>query len=296
MNTRQFLIQRDGFTLLELQVVIASVAFLGAIFLPALSKEEAQTQALQCTANIRNLNRAWTMYVAENGDRLPPFGAQPNRVWNGDVHFGTGGYAGMTNTEAIKTGLIWKYYENLSTTVDPSSPPWPPGAEVQVKRVRSYSIDGMMNQGGANNSPTGMFTPQRLRPPWTTMSAIKFPGPSAAISILCDNEWQIDDARFLEEPGFYNTPTRTADRWRNIPGTRHGAAGIMGFADGHTELWKWVEPSTYGYKRTIAEINTAGFAPNFVPPKGYLDVDLARYSIHTLDVKEYDKAVLGYND
>ena len=154
-------------------------------------------------------------------------------------------------------------------------------------------MDGMMNQGSNNNSPSGMFTPDRIRPSWQKISQIKFPSPAGAINILDESEWCIDDARFLVEPGRYNTPTGTAATWRNVVSARHGAAGVFGFGDGHSELKRWVEPSTINYTRTIAEINSSGFPPAMVPPKAHLDIDLTWYSVHTIDVKEYDKAVLG---
>ena len=29
------------------------------------------------------------------------------------------------------------------------------------------------------------------------------------------------------------------NEWQNSPTTRHGNAGVFGFADGHAENWKW---------------------------------------------------------
>ena len=68
---------------------------------------------------------------------------------------------------------------------------------------------------------------------------------------------------------------------------------MLGFGDGHSELKNWQEPLTRTYTRTIEAINGPGFPPRTTPPKGYMDIDLTWYSLHTLNVKEYDAAVLG---
>ena len=62
----------DGFTLLELAVVIATVAVLVALLLPALAGTRPNTQAFQCLENQRQLILAWQMYAQDNSDLLPP--------------------------------------------------------------------------------------------------------------------------------------------------------------------------------------------------------------------------------
>ena len=61
-----------GFTLLELAVVIATIAVLVALLLPALAGTKPNTQAFQCLENQRQLILAWQMYAQDNSDILPP--------------------------------------------------------------------------------------------------------------------------------------------------------------------------------------------------------------------------------
>ena len=52
-----------GFTLIELFVVIATVAVLAALLLPALAGTRPNTQSFQCLENQRQLILAWQMYA-----------------------------------------------------------------------------------------------------------------------------------------------------------------------------------------------------------------------------------------
>lgn len=63
--------KRYGFTLIELLVVIAIIALLLGITVPVLHKVRAHAKAVQCSANIRELTLALTLYERTNG-RFPP--------------------------------------------------------------------------------------------------------------------------------------------------------------------------------------------------------------------------------
>ncbi|MFZ0827710.1 MAG: hypothetical protein WAO02_09840 [Verrucomicrobiia bacterium] len=65
-------IRADGFTLIELFVVIATVAILAILLLPALAGTKTDSQSFQCLENQRQLVRAWQMYAEDNSDLLPP--------------------------------------------------------------------------------------------------------------------------------------------------------------------------------------------------------------------------------
>lgn len=66
-----------GFTLIELFVVLAIIATLAALLLPALSRAKARAQSASCINHLRQIGLALQMYVPDHR-RYPP-------MWGGDT-------------------------------------------------------------------------------------------------------------------------------------------------------------------------------------------------------------------
>src|SRR5262245_52818888 len=60
-----------AFTLIELLIVIAIIALLIAILLPALGQAREQSYAVKCMANFKQIGAALYMYRDDKGDDLP---------------------------------------------------------------------------------------------------------------------------------------------------------------------------------------------------------------------------------
>ena len=72
--------KKSGFTLVELLVVMAIIAMLMAILIPALSRSRRQAQAVICRSNLKQWGYIFGMYTNENNEHF--FGGSGEGWWN----------------------------------------------------------------------------------------------------------------------------------------------------------------------------------------------------------------------
>lgn len=110
---RQVVRGREGFTLVELLVVIGIIAVLIAILLPVLGNAREQANTVKCLSNMRQLGISFMTYAAENRGRLCPC----------DCQDGTGAIGGVTDywsTILVSSGYL---------PYPPADSSGPPGGE-----------------------------------------------------------------------------------------------------------------------------------------------------------------------
>jgi len=236
---------RRGFTLIELLVVIAIIAILAAMLLPALSAAKRKAQGIACLSNTKQMTLAWIMYQGDSGDKLMPCASWLDTGDGLDFQFHTSN----TNAAALvgSTSLMSPYIKSPGVYKCPGDQK----SAANGTRVRSVS---MMQSAGAGGGG-GQFINGTGRTYFsaTKTSDLSHPGPSDVAVILDEQGDGINDAVFAckygEPPG--------QEQWQDLPASYHNRCTSFSFADGHSEIHKWLDPRTYQYPVT----GVAGYAP-----------------------------------
>ena len=113
--------ETSAFTLLELLLVIATIAVLAAILLPVLSAAQAKAQKTRCLNNLRQIGLGIHLYADENADTLPTISVTNNMPWSYRWRFFkelTKSYDGLSGASSANDKLFacpcdTFYYSNL---------------------------------------------------------------------------------------------------------------------------------------------------------------------------------------
>jgi len=236
--------RQSGFTLIELLVVIAIIAILAGLLLPALAKAKAKAQSIGCVSNAKQLQLCWHMYADDNNDTMPPNAISSTNAWiDGSGPNLAYDLPGATNVNTIRNGLLFKYNTSEKIYVCPGQKQVFVKARNQLAGLppaRSFSISGQMyggtDDGRGGVQPIILRGNPNNRPAYKKTVEINRPVPSRAFVFVDESEYTIDDGYFAV--------LVVENTWQNYPAARHGGSASFSFADGHSELWHWLEGAT----------------------------------------------------
>ena len=210
-----------GFTLIELLVVIAIIAILMAVLMPALNRAREQGRRSVCMSNLKQLGLAWVLYANDNEGKIVnsdvsyPGNPPVNTWW---VHWPTKGHdSAIEQWElAIRKGQLWLYCKSIKLYKCPNS--------ARQRRLTYTIVDSMNGYCGWDS-----YTPK--------------------LKIKNINQIQRPSERmvFLGEdpvsPGTWGV-LYSVEAWFDAPPKLHSNGTTFGFADGHSEYWKWADSRT----------------------------------------------------
>jgi len=267
--------KNQAFTLIELLIVIAIIALLMAILVPALSRAKEQGKRAVCLTQIKQLQLAWNIYCDENDDKVPagdvyfswefhtghqpdqlawhewphpfPHAMPPTKPTNHDAAYSWDCVRQGTCKQpewyhAIDDGLLWKYIKDYKAY---QCPVGEKGHYITYSNVHSINtwrdpVLGIGSAGPGSVSRTIMKKSQIKR----TAERVVFIDAGQAQWAAC----------FLPY-----------DRFGGLvhagpPPARHGMGTVFSFADGHSAYKKWTDPHTV---KVIKEqiYDTSDYAP-----------------------------------
>lgn len=234
-----------GFTLLELLVVVAVIAILASLLLPALAGAKARGRSVSCMNNVRQLSLACMLYCDDNSDRFPynlgtseikARAAQdqfinwvsPVMSWELDPD--------NTNTVLLTQGGIGNYLARTPKVY--KCPADSVVSDIQAAagwagRVRSISMNAMVGNAGefcADGANTNNPYYKQF------FKVTQVPRASNIFVFIEEHPDSINDGYFLDQPD--------RARWMDLPAANHNGSANLTFADGHAETRRWISGST----------------------------------------------------
>lgn len=228
--------KKNAFTLIELLVVIAIIAILLAVLMPGLKKAKLIAKTIVCVSNCKTMGTAWSTYAADNSDKIVSawtgYAGYFNPLQNGTLCTNPwvdwAGYPNYNNPQSIKDqytaierGVLYPYLKMVKVYRCPLS---------KKDQARCYTIsDSLGNKGSDGASFMGGQKP--------VMKTSEIRMTSERLVFLDE-----DDITFGGFTIYYDRPT-----WWDKPPKRHNSGITLGFADGHSEYYKWKDKQTIDF-------------------------------------------------
>lgn len=205
----------NHFTLIECLVVVAIIALLAAMLLPALSAARDSGRRACCASNLRQLHNVYMSYVDDNGGKmLPWYDTSAAQSWSDKL--GNGGY--MTPNPASYQVMNWTPSKPLLWTC-PSEQPH----DGKHRHGESVAWTSVIDYGVNDH-----IAPKYPNKPIVGLTGISTPSSSF---LMADADYYQLQTSLVNVPSYFHY--------------RHASGINMVFVDGHVAYAKSPLPSVW---------------------------------------------------
>lgn len=246
---------RKSFTLVELLVVIAVIAIMAALLLPALARAKSKARTVICMNNKHQLALALRLYADDFRGYLPindgDYGSSPTLSANWVFGWMRWDLDSLSTNSAVmldpilsslaphtRSARIYKCPEDNYLSPVQRAAGW-------TERVRSVS----MNQYVGNKQSVEQQNLLASPFPWFVYTRI-----DEARKLSPAQLWVfIDESADTIVLDVFGTPTSvdhsqnplvSARGWLSMPSSLHASGCVLSFMDGHAEYKRWLDPVT----------------------------------------------------
>jgi hypothetical protein len=245
-----------GFARADVLAVLAGVAVLAGLWLPALGQGASGSAAVGCLNNLRQLAQAFVMFTEDRQ------GFVPANVDDGGLYNWSAGNAGVGGQHEFNPDVLTASSSVLAGYLGRRSEPFKCPADARVGRyqgtndlwrgqlvpaARSYSLNLAVGtkQDGTTAVDGGWLDGTHSNyhnRPWRTYGRLADmiePTPAGLFVFL-------DEAPISLNDGNFGMSMRAGEQaeWIDWPATYHDFGAGFAFGDGHAELRAWEDPRT----------------------------------------------------